>query len=385
MSGAAQLSDFPVAGAKTLVQWQESVQNFLIIDMVAPGSSDNVERNKSAERVPDGEGGESGWTAERLRQANGIHLALRGLQEQVASSVRGVDERGRTAAGAFVACDDRLEFMQAGTLFTAAAFEWRDAFGNRVCTELAPGATLNTTISVREPAALNFNAPFQVFYAGQLVFDFAERAPGQPQLTTAPIPLELNFGTVLLEATVDRSFTMLNSGEGTLTGTATTTVPFSIVERGSFALAAGQSQTVTVRFRPLEVGEFRGTVNVVSDGGSAGVQLVGTGEVGGSCSYSITPSSQAFEVTGGSGSVSVSTAPASGCEWSASSNVPWITITAGSSGSGAGVVNYTVAANPEVSQRSGTLTIAGQTFTVTQEGTPLVVHTLTVTKTGTGR
>jgi hypothetical protein len=68
----------------------------------------------------------------------------------------------------------------------------------------------------------------------------------------------------------------------------------------------------------------------------------------------------------GSGIVSV-TAP-SGCPWTASSSAGWITITSGSSGSGNGTVSYSVAANTSTSSRTGTMTIAGQTFTVNQSG-----------------
>jgi uncharacterized protein (TIGR03437 family) len=60
------------------------------------------------------------------------------------------------------------------------------------------------------------------------------------------------------------------------------------------------------------------------------------------------------------------TAPA-GCNWTAASNEGWITITSGVSGSGNGTISFAVAANPG-SARIGTLTIAGQTFTVTQAG-----------------
>jgi hypothetical protein len=58
------------------------------------------------------------------------------------------------------------------------------------------------------------------------------------------------------------------------------------------------------------------------------------------------------------------TAPA-GCAWTATSNAPWITITAGASGSGNGTLSYSVPANTGP-QRIGTITIAGQTFTLTQ-------------------
>jgi hypothetical protein len=51
------------------------------------------------------------------------------------------------------------------------------------------------------------------------------------------------------------------------------------------------------------------------------------------------------------------------------SNATFITITAGSSGTGNGTVTYSVANNTATTSRTGTLTIAGLTFTVTQAGT----------------
>lgn len=60
----------------------------------------------------------------------------------------------------------------------------------------------------------------------------------------------------------------------------------------------------------------------------------------------------------------VVTAPA-GCSWSAKGNATWLTVTSGASGSGNGAVTVHTAANTGGS-RSGTATIAGQNFTVTQ-------------------
>jgi hypothetical protein len=85
----------------------------------------------------------------------------------------------------------------------------------------------------------------------------------------------------------------------------------------------------------------------------------------GSCSYSISPTSASYGASGGSGSVSVSTT--AGCQWTASSNNGWIHVTGGSSGNGPGTVNYSVDANSG-SARTGTMTIAGRTFTVSQAG-----------------
>ena len=85
------------------------------------------------------------------------------------------------------------------------------------------------------------------------------------------------------------------------------------------------------------------------------------------CTYSLESKSQAFVSHGGSGSFSV--LASAGCEWAAASDVPWITTN--SSGSGDGIVEYTVAGNtgPE---RSGTITVADQSYMVSQD-TPAIV------------
>jgi len=83
------------------------------------------------------------------------------------------------------------------------------------------------------------------------------------------------------------------------------------------------------------------------------------------CTYSINPTSAFFGPAGGTGSVSVTAG--TGCAWTATSNALWITITGGSSGSGVGTVNYSVAAyTGKPRKRNGTMTIAGQTFRVRQ-------------------
>ena len=90
-------------------------------------------------------------------------------------------------------------------------------------------------------------------------------------------------------------------------------------------------------------------------------------DCGGTCSYSISPSSASVAAAGATGNVSVTAG--AGCAWTAVSNASFITITAGASGSGSGTVGYSVAGNTSTASRTGTLTIAGQTFTVTQAGT----------------
>jgi uncharacterized protein (TIGR03437 family) len=88
---------------------------------------------------------------------------------------------------------------------------------------------------------------------------------------------------------------------------------------------------------------------------------------GATCTYSLSASSASPGSNGGSGSVNVITT--STCGWTATSNASWITITAGSSGTGNGTVSYQVQANNTGVTRSGTITAAGQTYTVNQSGT----------------
>ncbi len=83
------------------------------------------------------------------------------------------------------------------------------------------------------------------------------------------------------------------------------------------------------------------------------------------CRFSISPATQVFSRFSGSSSVRV-TASSGSCTWKARSNVSWITVTSGSAGTGNGTVKYSVSRNSTGNNRTGTITIAGLTFTVTR-------------------
>ena len=82
-----------------------------------------------------------------------------------------------------------------------------------------------------------------------------------------------------------------------------------------------------------------------------------------SCTFTISPTSQNVGGGGGSGAVAVSSQ--AGCAWTATSSASWITVTSGPTGTGSGSVAFTVGANAGPA-RTGSLTIAGRTFTVSQ-------------------
>jgi M6 family metalloprotease-like protein len=78
----------------------------------------------------------------------------------------------------------------------------------------------------------------------------------------------------------------------------------------------------------------------------------------------VNPAAQTLSAASQPGSVSV-TAP-TGCSWTAVSDQPWLQVTGGSSGSGNGVVSFTLSANTSGSSRTATLTIERQQVSVTQ-------------------
>ncbi|MBL8232546.1 MAG: hypothetical protein JNL98_28875, partial [Bryobacterales bacterium] len=84
------------------------------------------------------------------------------------------------------------------------------------------------------------------------------------------------------------------------------------------------------------------------------------------CTYQISPTSATVGSSSGSGSVSVTAA--SGCAWTASTATSWLQVTSGSSGSGNGTVSYSYTSNASTSSRNGSITIAGNTFSITQNG-----------------
>jgi hypothetical protein len=159
--------------------------------------------------------------------------------------------------------------------------------------------------------------------------------------------------------TLSAPSTGLNSSISVITGSACAWTPVSTVPwitvtsggmsgLGSFSFTVAQNGTGMPRTGTLTVGGHVVTINQASA----------------SCTYSVTPASVTAPLTGLNSSIAVVTG--SGCAWTATSPVAWITVTSGGM-SGLGSVNFTVAA--ATTSRTGTFTVAGQTVTVIQ-GTP---------------
>ncbi len=105
-------------------------------------------------------------------------------------------------------------------------------------------------------------------------------------------------------------------------------------------------------------------LSLVVNASAAGVSHTSNLNVTVPCSYSLSSTSTLIASTGGSALVNVITA--AGCQWNATSSTSWIAISSGASGSGSGPIQLTVAQNSNGVARTGTVTIAGTVFSVTQ-------------------
>jgi hypothetical protein len=112
----------------------------------------------------------------------------------------------------------------------------------------------------------------------------------------------------------------------------------------------------------------------------AGSRLVATEEP--SCSYSLSLSCALFANTGGQGAVDVTAG--AGCSWTAASNANWLTISSNPGGAGNGVVAYVARDNFSGVARQATITIAGLSFTVLQDGTSNCSYTISTTNASFG-
>ncbi|MEO8042701.1 MAG: S8 family serine peptidase [Acidobacteriota bacterium] len=81
------------------------------------------------------------------------------------------------------------------------------------------------------------------------------------------------------------------------------------------------------------------------------------------CTFSLSTPSISVRTKGGYYTIDMTAAQ--NCDYSAKSNNNWLKLTSSNVGSGNGTVNFRVGVNPTIT-RTGTLTIAGQTVTVTQ-------------------
>src|SRR5687768_6787353 len=178
--------------------------------------------------------------------------------------------------------------------------------------------------------------------------------------------------TVTSPASTDRCAITLNTGattvpagggSGTVGVSATRECAWSAVVEGTWLSirtgASGQGEgTVEFAATPNPDPQVRSGAIVVNGSRAPVTQAAGT------CVVTLAESSADVPPAGGSVQIGVRATSAL-CEWTATVNVPWISITSGGTGRGTGTVGITVAATTGP-PRTGSVTIAGQQFSVTQ-------------------
>lgn len=163
----------------------------------------------------------------------------------------------------------------------------------------------------------------------------------------------------------------VGGGSGSITVTTTSECSWAAtVEVGWITLTSSATGTgtgsVSFTVAPNESAARSGTIAIANQRPSvtqAGVSVPAPPPPSPGCNATISPTSQNIGAAGGAGTATVTSA--STCQWTAASNASWITVTSGAMGAGNGSVAFSVAANSGAA-RTGTLTIAGRTFTVMQ-------------------
>jgi len=137
---------------------------------------------------------------------------------------------------------------------------------------------------------------------------------------------------------------------------------------GIVNLGASNATSISVTTPPHAVGPV--DVAVINPDGQAAIR---TSAFTFCTSPEISPTSANYSSAAATGSVQVTT----GCDWTATApGGSFVTITGGSSGSGNGTVNYSVASNGTASSRTTTLTIASKSFVVTQSANGIATISL---------
>jgi len=120
---------------------------------------------------------------------------------------------------------------------------------------------------------------------------------------------------------------------------------------GTVGYAVQQNMTPVSRTGAIKVNDL--PFAVVQGGSNCSLTLGGTGAT--------------YPAIGGSGSFRVETT----CQWSATSNVQWISVSGG--GTGSGTVTYTVLPNPAAASRTGLISIYDRNFVITQDPSPCTI------------
>ncbi len=145
------------------------------------------------------------------------------------------------------------------------------------------------------------------------------------------------------------------------TGTFAVSTPCSFTARSNVAWITATAGANSVTYSVATNTSVQARTGTIT---AAGATFTIT-QAGSSCSYTVSPDSLDIPPAGVT-TASITVTTTSGCDWTASSDVPWLRIIGQITGGAQGSVQYTVDPNSAGSARSGTLTVAGRAIPVRQ-------------------
>ncbi|HEY5315212.1 MAG TPA: BACON domain-containing carbohydrate-binding protein, partial [Pirellulales bacterium] len=251
--------------------------------------------------------------------------------------------------------------------------------GNITFTTATPATTAGAAVNVVESSS----------GVGEIILD--DNSGAGTGLTDASGPVSLSPGTGGVLTTLYSTGTPLVADGISLSGTLTATLAYATTPGSQITVA---NDTATPASSNLISGAFSNAAQggsvvlsylgnsypfVASYRGGDGNDLILTEPI-----FTLGTSALVEGASAGSDTDMLGMTPAGGA-WTASSNSSWLHVTGGNaSGTGAKTVVFSFDANPAASARAGTLTIAGQTLTVTQAGTSYVAANSVTTLVGSG-
>jgi hypothetical protein len=148
-------------------------------------------------------------------------------------------------------------------------------------------------------------------------------------------------------ASVDSSWILIASGgSGSTTGPVTYSVPenHDVTRTGTLIVRAAASS------------------------GSVSITQLGATD----CQFTLSPSAQSVDASGGGFQFTVTRNTVNGCSWSATTATPWITLTGPTSGLSPASIKYSVGANTTATDRTGAISLiwhgGSADFVVAQSG-----------------
>ena len=239
---------------------------------------------------------------------------------------------------------------------------------------LSPGASLTVTVSINEIAgALAAGA-----YDDTVTFTNASSGAGT---TTRPVSLTVSAPPGVLAVTPTEgltssgpeggpftppslSYTLQNTGGSTLDWTASKVQAWTSLSATSGTLAVGDAATVTVSVNSaagaLATGNYTDTisfVNTTTGNGSTTRPVALAVESG--PALSVSPAHRDVPFVGGTAAFDVANAGAGTLSWTATviAGSDWLSISSGSSGTGAGTIVAAAAANRTSAERTGRIRV----------------------------